>query len=42
MCIYENFIRSLQKKEDKTINIYKQFIEYLKDQEKNLNYKINT
>ena len=36
MCIYENYIRSLQKEEDKTINIYEQFIEYLKDQEKKL------
>ena len=36
MCIYENSIRSLQKKEDKTINIDEQFIEYLKDQEKKL------
>jgi len=34
MCIYEIYIKSLQKKENKTINIYEQFIEYLKDQEK--------
>lgn len=36
MCISEIYIKSLQKKEDKTINIYEQFIEYLKDQEKKL------
>ena len=40
MCIYENYyIKSLQKKEDKIINIYEQFIEYLKHQEKNLKLK---
>lgn len=39
MCIYKNYIRSLQTEKDKIINIYEQFIEYLKDQEKNLKLK---
>lgn len=39
MCVYENYIKSLQKEKDKTINIYEQFIKYLKDQEKNLKLK---
>lgn len=39
MCIYENFIRSFKKKEDKILNIYEQFITYLQEQETKLNLK---